>query len=56
MPINITLHNSILTTRLSNQRTYAAFMSTGLALASISYAINKPIFTILGVIMIIIAK
>jgi uncharacterized membrane protein YidH (DUF202 family) len=55
MPINITLHNSILTTRLSNQRTYAAFMSTGLALASISYAINKPIFTILGVIMIIIA-
>ena len=55
MPINISLQNSILTTRLSNQRTYASFMSTGLALASIAYVINKSIFTILGIIMIIIA-
>ena len=55
MPINISLQNSILTTRLSNQRTYASFMTTGLALASIAYAINKSIFTILGIVMIIIA-
>jgi len=55
MPINISLQNSILTTRLSNQRTYASFMSTGLALASIAYVINKSIFTILGIVMIIIA-
>jgi hypothetical protein len=55
MPINISFQNSILTTRLSNQRTYASFMSTGLALASISYALQKPIFTILGIAMIIIS-
>ena len=53
--MNISLQNSILTTRLSNQRTYASFMTTGLALASIAYAINKSIFTILGIVMIIIA-
>jgi uncharacterized membrane protein YidH (DUF202 family) len=55
MPINISLQNSILTTRLSNQRTYASFMSTGVALASISYALQKPIFTLLGIAMIIIS-
>jgi uncharacterized membrane protein YidH (DUF202 family) len=55
MPINIYLQNSILTTRLSNQRTYASFMSTGLALASISYALQKPIFTLLGISIIIIS-
>ena len=53
--MNISLQNSILTTKLSNQRTYASFMTTGLALASIAYAINKSIFTILGIVMIIIA-
>ena len=55
MPINISLQNSILTTRLSNQRTYASFMTTGLALASIAYALQKPIFTLLGIAMIIIS-
>ena len=55
MPINISLQNSILTTRLSNQRTYASFMTTGLALASIAYALHKPIFTLLGIAMIIIS-
>ena len=50
--MNISLQNSILTTRLSNQRTYASFMTTGLALASIAYAINKSIFTILGISII----
>jgi hypothetical protein len=53
--MNNSLQNSILTTRLSNQRTYASFMTTGLALSSIAYAINKSIFTILGIVMIIIA-
>ena len=53
--MNISLQNSILTTKLSNQRTYASVMTTGLALASIAYAINKSIFTILGIVMIIIA-
>jgi hypothetical protein len=52
---NISLQNSILGTRLSNQRTYASFMSTGLALASIAYAVNKPIFTILGIAIITIS-
>ena len=55
MPINISLQNSILGTRLSNQRTYASFMSTGVALASIAYALNKPIFTLLGIAMIVIS-
>ena len=55
MPINISLQNSILTTRLSNQRTYASFMTTGLALTSIAYALQKPIFTLLGIAMIIIS-
>ena len=53
--MNISLQNSILTTRLSNQRTYASFMTTGLALASIAYALQKPIFTLLGIAMIIIS-
>ena len=55
MPMNISLQNSILGTRLSNQRTYASFMSTGVALASIAYAVNKPILTLLGIAMIIIS-
>ena len=55
MPINISLQNSILGTRLSNQRTYASFMSTGVALASIAYALNKPIFTLLAIAMIVIS-
>jgi hypothetical protein len=55
MSKDIALQNSILGTRLSNQRTYAAFMSTGLALSSIAYAVNKPILTILGIAMIIIS-
>ena len=53
--MNISLQNSILTTRLSNQRTYASFMTTGLAFASIAYALQKPIFTLLGIAMIIIS-
>ena len=53
--MNISLQNSILITRLSNQRTYAAFMTTGLALTPIAYAINKPIFSILGIAMLIIS-
>jgi uncharacterized membrane protein YidH (DUF202 family) len=55
MSKNVSLQNSILTTRLSNQRTYASFMTTGLALASIAYALQKPIFTLLGIAMIIIS-
>ena len=55
MTINIPLQNSILTTRLSNQRTYGQFMSTGLALATIAYALNKAIFGLLGIVMIIIS-
>ena len=53
--MNISLQNSILGTRLSNQRTYASFMSTGVALASIAYAVNKPILTLLGIAMIVIS-
>jgi uncharacterized membrane protein YidH (DUF202 family) len=55
MSKNVSLQNSILGTRLSNQRTYASFMSTGVALASIAYALNKPIFTLLGIAMIVIS-
>jgi hypothetical protein len=55
MSKNGSFNNSILTTRLSNQRTYASFMSTGVALASIAYALNKPIFTLLGIAMIIVS-
>jgi uncharacterized membrane protein YidH (DUF202 family) len=55
MSKNVSLQNSILGTRLSNQRTYASFMSTGVALASIAYALQKPIFTLLGIAMIIIS-
>ena len=55
MPINISLQNSILTTRLSNQRTYGQIMNTGLALATIAYSLNKPIFTLLGIAMMIIS-
>jgi hypothetical protein len=55
MPKNGSFNNSILTTRLSNQRTYGQFMSTGLALATIAYALNKPIFCLLGIAMIIVS-
>jgi hypothetical protein len=55
MSKNASFNNSILTTRLSNQRTYGQFMSTGLALATIAYALNKPIFTLLGIAMIIVS-
>ena len=55
MSKNASFNNSILTTRLSNQRTYGQFMSTGLALATIAYALQKPIFTLLGIAMIIIS-
>ena len=55
MSKNASFNNSILTTRLSNQRTYGQFMSTGLALSSISYAVNKPMLTLLGIAMIIIS-
>ena len=55
MSKNVYLQNSILGTRLSNQRTYASFMSTGLALASIAYAVNKPNLTLLGIAMILIS-
>jgi hypothetical protein len=55
MSKNGSFNNSILTTRLSNQRTYGQFMSTGLALATIAYALNKPIFTLLGIAMIIVS-
>ena len=55
MSKNVPLQNSILGTRLSNQRTYASFMSTGLALASISYALHKYTFALLGIAMILIS-
>jgi hypothetical protein len=55
MPKNGSFNNSILTTRLSNQRTYGQIMNTGLALATIAYSLNKPIFTLLGIAMMIIS-
>jgi uncharacterized membrane protein YidH (DUF202 family) len=50
---NIVLQNNILGTRLSNQRTYCSFMSTGLGLATIAYALKRYTFSLLGILMII---